>query len=128
MNNNKTLIAVYGTLRQGCGNNRLIKDADFMGTFKSEPVYSMYSLGGFPGLKENGSTAITLEVYAVNTEEARNVDNLEGYSKGVTPYFYDKKNIETPWGVAGIYIYVREPNEDRLITSGDWMKRDLIAV
>ena len=128
-NNDKSLIAVYGTLRRGCGNyEHLLKNADYMGTFKSEPTYSMYSLGGFPGVKEGGSTSIILEVFAVNAEEAKNVDNLEGYSTSTVPYFYDKKEIDTPWGNAGIYIYVKQPDEDRLIVSGDWKNRNLISV
>lgn len=117
------LIAVYGTLRQGNGNHRLIENADYKGTYTTEPIYNLYSLGGFPGLRKGGSTAIVMEVYAVNTEEARRVDGLEGYTPGEQATFYDKIQIETPWGQAGVYIYVRQPNELSLIKSGDWMNR-----
>ena len=117
------LISVYGTLRKGNGNHTLIKNAEYKGTFTSEPTYGLYSLGGFPGLKENGNTAVVMEVYSVNEEEARKVDNLEGYTENETPYFYDKKIIPTPWGDAGVYIYVKQPNESSLIKNGDWMNR-----
>jgi len=124
-NERKNLIAVYGTLRQGCGNFRYhLADADFQGSFNSEPVYSMFNLGGFPGLKNNGNTSIFLEVYLVNDEEAEHVDNLEGYEAGREPHFYDKQSIETPWGTAGIYIYVRDTTDRDLVESGDWVKRN----
>lgn len=117
------LIAVYGTLRQGNGNHRLIENADYKGTFTTEPIYNLYNLGGFPALKPGGKTAVVMEVYTVNTEEARRVDGLEGYTPGEQPYFYDKIQIETPWGQAGVYTYVKQPNESSLIESGDWMNR-----
>jgi len=117
------LIAVYGTLRKGNGNHRLIENADYKGTYTTEPIYNLYSLGGFPGLKEGGKTAVVMEVYAVNAEEARRVDGLEGYYPGETPTFYDKINIDTPYGKAGVYTYVRQPSESSLIESGDWMNR-----
>ena len=117
------LISVYGTLRKNNGNHRLIENADYKGTFTTEPIYNLYSLGGFPGLREDGDTAVVMEVYAVNKEEARRVDGLEGYTPGEQATFYDKIQIETPWGQAGVYTYVRQPNESSLIKSGDWMNR-----
>jgi len=72
-------------------------------------------------LKENGQTSVTMEVYEVTPEEARRVDNLEGYTPGSKHNnFYDKIFIDTPYGEAGTYIYV--PNTDRLtlVESGDW--------
>lgn len=128
-NSEKTMIACYGTLRKGCGNHgHFLKDAEFLGTFKSEPVYSMYTCGGFPGLKEHGNTAIVLEVYAVTEHEAKRVDSLEGYYEDREATFYDKKRIDTPWGNASIYIYVGELPESRLIASGDWINRNLTMV
>lgn len=122
---NKQLICVYGTLRKGCGNyQRLLTNAEYMGTFNSKPVYTMYNLGGFPGLKENGNTSIVLEVFAVNEEEAAKVDRLEGYSENKKPTFYDKKQIDTPWGTAGIYIFVDDLTGVPIIKNGDWVNRN----
>lgn len=114
------LIAVYGSLRKEFGNHGLIKDAEYKGMFSTDPVYSLYSLGGYPGLKENGNTSVVMEVYAVNEAEAHNVDMLEGYTPGEPAYFYDKVNLETPWGNAGLYIYVGTPSQNKLVKSGDW--------
>lgn len=119
---NKHLVAVYGSLLSGLGNHRVIQgeNTEFLGEFTSEPVYSLYSLGGFPGLKENGSTAVKMEVYSVDDDVALDIDCLEGYQEGRPATFYDKKSIETPWGTASVYIYVDDISEDRLVESGDW--------
>jgi gamma-glutamylcyclotransferase (GGCT)/AIG2-like uncharacterized protein YtfP len=116
----KTLVAVYGSLRKGLGNHRLLENSEYLGEFKSEPIYSLYSLGGFPGLKENGTTSVVMEVYAVDEPTARRVDALEGYSPDRPATFYDKKMIETPYGEAGVYLYVNDIPEDRFVESGDW--------
>ena len=121
--NNKKRIAVYGSLRKGFGNHRIIQNAKYLGTCTTEPVFSLYSLGGFPGLKQNGNTSVVIEVYEVNEEEAEWVDSLEGYSEHGNNTFYDKIFIDTPYGKAGIYIYVPNISEDRLVKSGDWAER-----
>lgn len=117
---NKKLVAVYGSLRKGLYNHRLLEEADYLGEFKSEPIFNLYSLGGFPGLKEGGNTSVVMEVYAVTDREARNVDSLEGYEPGQVATFYDKIPINTPFGEASVYTYVRNIPEDRLVKSGDW--------
>lgn len=118
------LLAVYGTLRRECGNNKhFLSEAEFKGEFSSEPVYGLYSLGGFPGLKEDGNTSVKMEVFAVNEDEALRVDALEGYSVNREPHFYNKKEIETPWGDAHVYVYVRDVEKRDLIESGDWLNR-----
>ena len=118
------LVAVYGTLRKGAGNhNHFLRNAELKGEFSSEPIYNLYNLGGFPGLRENGNTSVKMEVYAVNDNEADLVDSLEGYVKGRQPHFYDKKEIETPWGPASVYLYVREVEAQHLIESGDWFNK-----
>jgi gamma-glutamylcyclotransferase (GGCT)/AIG2-like uncharacterized protein YtfP len=117
----KTLVAVYGSLRNGLGNHRLLENSEYLGEFESKPEYSLYSLGGFPGLKENGTTSVVMEVYAVDEATARRVDQLEGYNPNSdNNTFYDKKMIETPYGEAGVYLYVNDIPEDRLVESGDW--------
>lgn len=118
---NKNLIAVYGSLRRTLGNHRLIENSNYLGTFNTEPVFSLYSLGGFPGLKENGNTSVMMEVYEVDDQTARSVDALEGYSPNRPATFYDKIQIETPFGQAGVYIYVSNIPENKKVKSGDWV-------
>jgi len=116
----KILVAVYGSLRQGLHNHRLLESSNYLGDFNTEPIYSLYSLGSFPGLKENGNTSVVMEVYEVTEAVARNVDSLEGYTPGGNNTFYDKISIETPWGTASVYTYVNELPQSSLVESGDW--------
>lgn len=118
----KHLIACYGSLRKGLGNHEyFLGKSTYLGEFKTEPIYNLHSLGGFPGLKENGTTSVVMEVYEVNDQEANAIDNLEGYVPGSNDNtFYDKKDIDTPWGVASVYIYVKELLKSSIVQSGDW--------
>lgn len=114
-------IAVYGSLREGLHNHYLIEDSKFLGAFNSEPIFNLYTLGGFPGLKTEGNTSVVMEVYEVDDKTASRVDQLEGYNPNRKDNtFYDKIQIDTPFGEAGLYIYVDYISEDRLVKSGDW--------
>ncbi len=116
----KTLIAVYGSLRKGMGNDYLLSTSKYLGEFQTKPEFSLYSLGYYPGLKTNGNTSVTMEVYAVDDTVAEKVDRLEGYTPGGNNTFYDKIPIETPYGEASVYIYVNDIPQERLVESGDW--------
>lgn len=124
------LIAVYGSLLSGLGNHRVIEDKEttLKGTMETKPEYSLYDLGYYPGLKEEGTTSIKLEIYEVNDRISKNVEALEGYYPDEPATFYDKKTIDTPWGEASIYIYVPNVREDRLVESGDWKEHYLNKV
>ncbi len=118
---NTVLVSVYGSLRRGCGNHHVLDGATYKGEFTTEPIYSLYSLGGFPGLKQNGTTAVVMEVYECDETIAARVDRLEGYTpESNNNWFYDKIQIQTPFGEAGTYIYVPNVDERKLVESGDW--------
>lgn len=118
----KKLISVYGTLRLNQSNyNWLLKDAKYLGTINTEPIFELYSLGGFPGLKEDGQTSIVCDIFEVNDYESDRVDSLEGYKEGIKSTFYDKIYINTPFGEAGMYIYMGKVYEENRIESGDWV-------
>lgn len=117
---NAPLYAVYGTLRQGFGNHRLLDNEHcvLMGTQLTDPAFKMVSLGGFPGVIPNeGMQEITIEVYQVNSKKVeQQLDWLEGY-----PRFYQKMEIDTQWGKANMYILSEEKYGDLpLVESGDW--------
>jgi len=111
-------IAVYGTLRKGFGNHRIIKDAEMLWKGEVEIPFEMISLGGFPGLIPSQEVkTISMEVYSVNDDEYESVECLEGY-----PDFYQKAVISTPVGEAEAYVllnrrYVTYPK----VEDGDWL-------
>jgi gamma-glutamylcyclotransferase (GGCT)/AIG2-like uncharacterized protein YtfP len=108
-------VAVYGSLRQGFGNNRWLADSKYLTTEVTSPDYEMYSLGGFPFIMPDGKTAITIEVYEVDEQVMNRLDQLEGY-----PTFYDRKQIETTQGDAWIYFMYSRYRGAELVESGDW--------
>lgn len=71
-------------------------------------------MGGFPGLRLNGEDSIKIEVYEINEDTAKDIDNLEGY-----PHFYNRKLTSTKFGDAWIYFNEKERYNGESIGS-DW--------
>ena len=118
----KYLVSVYGSLRFGMGNHQYyLSDSEYKGTFSTEPEYTLHSLQWYPGLKLNGNTSVVMEVYEVDEETLKNLNRLEGYYPGEKSTFYDRIEINTPWGKAFTYIYVNELSKESIVESGDWV-------
>lgn len=119
----KNLVAVYGTLRKGQGNHRLLRDSTvkYRGTIQSEPLFTMYSQGGFPALVKGGNTSITMEVYEVDDDTLKRLDQLEGYYEGREHNHYDRIKYKTPFGSAYLYVYTEAPSTP-IIKGGDWVE------
>lgn len=116
------LMAVYGTLKRGFGNNYLLKDAKFMGRHITEPKYTMYSRGGFPISVDRGTTPLTCEIFEVtDPNTVSRVNALEGFSgvKGSSENWYDRQTIPTEYGDAEIYI-MHEPQNLSVVENGNW--------
>lgn len=99
---NLTRIAVYGTLKQGKENHRLLKDSQYIGDGITAPVFDMVSFGGFPGIIK-GEYPVLVEVYDVSPEQLRPIDYLEGH-----PDFYKRDIYEVYFEdgtVSKCYIY-----------------------
>lgn len=116
-------VFVYGTLRHGFGNHRLLLESNYLGNHKTEPEYNMVSLGAYPAVLPNGITSIVGEVYEVNDEVFQRLDQLEGY-----PSLYDRMEINTNWGPAWMY-FMNDQDLQRfrsrpadVVQSGDWRK------
>lgn len=115
------LYAVYGTLRQGFGNNRLLQNehSQYLGTQTLNIPFKMVSMGGFPGLVSTPDVTrdITIEVFRVTDAGVEDrLDGLEGY-----PGWYDKQTIETKWGTAFVYTQTEaQVRRAPLVESGDW--------
>lgn len=119
-------IFVYGSLRQGLGNDintmaeRLGAEIKFLGidTIEAE----MYSLTYFPAIsfKEGSKNNVQVvgEVYEVQTkceDMMETLDALEGY-----PSFYNRKEIDTEFGKAWVY-FLEEPHSSAIcIDNGNW--------
>ena len=126
-------IAVYGSLKKGFHNHRLIEASTFIKEAVVELPYKMISLGGFPGLiqdevKEDkvselevlncNLNPIHIEIYEVDDQTYKSVERLEGY-----PRFYDKHIFEFEGDQLEIYVLNennKKYNNCKLIEGGNW--------
>ena len=111
-------VFVYGTLLRGELNHPLLKGAVYVGAHRTEPCFTLYLLGGYPGLVGGGGTAVSGEVYRVDDYGLRRLDRLEGY-----PRLYGRRLMPTRFGRAWVYLYRGTVRDRPVIRSGDW--RDL---
>lgn len=118
-------IFVYGTLRKTDVRNSVLDNSEFLGSYKSIPKYTMYSLGAFPCITFGGKTSIVGEVYAVDDYTLNRLDLIEGH-----PNFYTRmpielldNNMELSSVNAQAYFIVNDDPTGQSIKSGDWLDR-----
>lgn len=96
-------VFVYGTLKKGHGNHRLLENSKFLGRCVINGKHRLVSLGGFPGLvaaeEEDAERGVSGEVYQVNEETLLSLDFLEGH-----PRFYERRKVPTPHKNAWAYF------------------------
>lgn len=74
-----TILFVYGTLKRGQSNHRLLADQEFFGEAASAPRYRVFDLGAYPGMvrdEENG-LAVRGELWAVGERCLAELDGFE---------------------------------------------------
>lgn len=85
----KYLVAVYGSLKSGFGNHRIIKGSKYLGPGITENKYTMLSLGSYPLVNKYPSAYVRIELYEVDKSTLQSLDNLEGH-----PTFYKRELID----------------------------------
>jgi gamma-glutamylcyclotransferase (GGCT)/AIG2-like uncharacterized protein YtfP len=63
-----------------------------------------------------------MEVYEVDEKTLETLNRLEGYRPGEKASFYDRIEINTPWGKSFTYIYVSDLSKESIVESGDWVE------
>jgi len=108
-------VFVYGTLLRGEVNHHRLAGAELLGACRTEPCFTLFCLGAYPGVVRGRRTSEAGEVYRVGAKGMALLDRLEDY-----PRLYDRILIPSPFGRAWIYVY-RGPLDGRpVIGSGDW--------
>ena len=120
----KTLFAVYGSLKKGFHNHAYVRGAKLLGTYKTDPIYTLVSLGSYPAVKRGGNTSIEYELYETDNESIiKSVHNLEGYSgvRGSSRNWYDTDPIQTKFGEAEMFVMNKEAYPNALVVeNGVW--------
>lgn len=121
------LVAVYGSLRQGLGNHRVIgmANGELVDTGKTKENYNMYSLGGFPSVSLAHTThnsPIVVEVYRTDEEGLTGpLDGLEGY-----PNFYNRTLVDVVLDDSGevvkVWLYHIDEEQRVPVHNGDWFE------
>jgi gamma-glutamylcyclotransferase (GGCT)/AIG2-like uncharacterized protein YtfP len=114
-----SLVAVYGSLRFGLGNHRVLGNSVRQDDGIIANTFKMFSLSYFPALvKSNDPVDIVVEVYEVATDStARSLDSLEGY-----PSFYNRELVKLKDGRDCWVYFIEESEPHWPEVSGDWKK------
>jgi len=100
----QVILFVYGTLKRGLSNHRLLAGQEYLGEAVSEPRYRLIDLGPYPGLirDEEHGAAVAGELWEVSECCLQELDDFEGFA------------------------YIREPialqNDSREITAYYWVR------
>lgn len=120
---NGTYIAVYGTLRKGFGNHRVLGDSTLVGTGKTVEKLKM-TAAGIPFVTRNEEVSnITVEVYDVSDAQLPRVDGLEGYNpNNHEGSWYKRTPIQVMIGEDEVTasIYFGDKDAATVIASGDY--------
>ncbi|RSK27625.1 gamma-glutamylcyclotransferase [Bacillus sp. HMF5848] len=117
-------VFVYGTLRKGEGNARLLDGA----TCLAEQCWTdgaLFDTGyGYPAMKQSQLDRVYGELYAVSDADLKRLDHLEGYIPGGTNNLYERieQTVYTDKGSFTAFVYVASNSSlvKKHILSGDW--------
>lgn len=100
------LVAVYGTLKRGFHNHKIIADAEYLGDDKLDGI-ALYLLEFFPGAKYVEGKRAFVEIFRLTEEYQLNLmDYLEGYDPhDPEGSLYKREVVKTKYGEAYIYIF-----------------------
>lgn len=119
----KYYVFVYGTLRQGCTNHHLLKEARYLGKARTMEKYALY-VDDYPYLfKGYPLCRIRGEVYEVNEKGFSRLDELEDH-----PFWYqrEKRSVILNNGtIMEAWVYFFPEVKGTLVNSGDYVKSDL---
>lgn len=113
-------VAVYGTLKRGHSNHRLLGRARFLGTDHLRSIV-LFDLGPYPGARRKPSQGVLVEVYEVHNNGLARLDELEGYNPKAPEWGqYTRQRLSTHHGDAWVYLYNKSVRGCRRITRGSW--------
>ena len=108
-------VFVYGTLKRDQRNHHYLEQAEFVGYHLTDECFSMYEFDDYPAVTQDGSHAVSGEIYRVNQQQFQMLDELEWY-----PRIYQRIEIRTSHELAWMYIVKPELCHDKKLLGGIW--------
>ncbi|MBP1909109.1 gamma-glutamylcyclotransferase family protein [Methanolobus bombayensis] len=116
-------IFVYGTLKKGDPNHKLLKGSSFVCSTQTAGNYVMIDLGAFPGvlkpedISQMPVSAIMGEVYDISEQTLKELDYYEGD-------WYYREKIRLKNGLSALMYFLKKipPLNYQIITEGHWAK------
>jgi gamma-glutamylcyclotransferase (GGCT)/AIG2-like uncharacterized protein YtfP len=117
-------VFVYGTLKRGLGNHRLMLDATFLGDATIERLSCWEMGGGLPIAWPISFGFLRGEVYEVTDEQLQTLDILEQH-----PEWYERVPMQAYLSVytgefratrLGVWVYVRAPDRQAQWIGSVW--------
>lgn len=117
-----SLVAVYGTLKWGESNHSLLGSSRLVGRCRLRNI-TLYDLGPYPAAILEPSEGIAVEVYSISATVLQRLDVLEDYRPG-EPLSgeYHRKLLDTPLGLAWLYLYNGSITGLTPIRHGGWQQ------
>ena len=117
------LVLVYGSLKKGFHNHRLLNRSHFMKGGKIPMPFTMINLGAFPGLiptKHRVEEYSICELYLVDDKTFKQLDLLEGY-----PNFYNRVLVDVGADQKAYVYILNEENgykSAHKVENNNWLK------
>lgn len=102
-------IFVYGTLKRGGSNHAFLTGQHYLGDALTEPGYTLYSLGDYPGMvRSPGDRAgVSGEIWSVDDGCLAELDRLEGLDEGLYERVVVTLRPNPHASAAQAYLYLR---------------------
>lgn len=108
---------VYGSLLRGEPNHTFLERARYLGDARTAPEFELVDLGDYPAMVRGGATAIVGEVYELDPQTLRVVDELEDH-----PEYFRRSLVRLEDGTQIESYLLPDSQADFYprIPSGDW--------
>lgn len=111
-------VFVYGTLKHGYRNHRVLSDSRFICDAESCESLALFDAGAFPAITHGGDLNVQGELYECDEDTVRRLDRLEG--EGVMYKKEEQDFMTTDGRKISAWIYVWLPSTDGLKSITEW--------
>lgn len=96
------ILFVYGTLKRGRRNHRLIADQEYLGEAVTRARYRVFDLGPYPGLVADPANGLAVrgELWAVSACCLAELDDFEG-----VPDLFDRRPVAVAGREGEVFAY-----------------------